>query len=490
VYKRVVHIIREQFNTDERSFNGVYLVLYEAIRKAIEIGHIPESTQMPPSRLLAEEMGLSRSTVIKAYNLLTENKLVFARQGSGYVVMASPRQNPGRSEPRSGYPRISDIGQSFLQNIHLLGNTETEGMAFTPGLPPLDVFPIGQWQKLTNMYWRHIKSSDLNYSISSGIYPLKKNIANYLLLSRRIHCDPDQIIIVSGSLQSLYLIGNILINKGDDVLVENPTFPNVISIFKSLQAKVNPVEVENDGIDLHKLNRLRPENPKLVHVTPSNQYPLGGKMPLEKRLHLLDWANHNEAIIIENDYEHEINNWEFPVDSIYSLDQQQRTIYLGTFNRILHPSIRLGYMVAPPYLLSSLKALQMHSHRFVPQSIQAVMTDFMSQSLIYKHIRNAINEASDRKALFLSMFEKLFDKNLIIRSQQTSSFHVVAELMEGNQDKQLVSALKTKGIITHPLSKCYLDEPLKQGLILGYSCINRGLLAQYLPKMAGVYFGR
>jgi GntR family transcriptional regulator/MocR family aminotransferase len=147
-------------------------------------------------------------------------------------------------------------------------------------------------------------------------------------------------------------------------------------------------------------------------------------------------------------------------------------------------------MVAPPYLLSSLKALQMHSHRFVPQSIQAVMTDFMSQNLIYKHIRNAIDEASDRKALFLSLFEKLFDEGLKVRSQPTSSFHVVAELKGANPDQPLVSALKNKGIITHPLSKCYIGEPQKQGLILGYSCINRGLLAQYMPKMAGVYFGR
>jgi GntR family transcriptional regulator/MocR family aminotransferase len=147
-------------------------------------------------------------------------------------------------------------------------------------------------------------------------------------------------------------------------------------------------------------------------------------------------------------------------------------------------------MVAPPYLLSSLKALQMHSHRFVPQSIQAVMTDFMSQSLIYKHIRNAIDEASDRKSFFLSLFEKLFDDGLQIRPQTTSSFHVVAEMRDGKSDYALVSALKNKGIITHPVSKCYIDEPASQGLILGYSCINRGLLSQYLPKMAGVYFGK
>ena len=489
MYTRINNLIKAKFKSTEPSATGVYLLLYEAIRSTIESGAIPENTKMPPSRLLALQLEISRSTVVKAYNLLTENKMLSSRHGSGYVVSGISRQKSKPNDEKVGYPEISETGKSFLRNIHLLENNETEGMAFTPGLPPLDVFPIGQWQKLTNMYWRHIKSSDLNYSISSGIYSLKKNIANYLLLSRKIHCDPEQIIIVSGSLQSLYLIGSILINKDDEVLLENPTFPNVISIFKSLQAKVRPIDVDNDGIMVENIKKGLFKKAKLVHVTPSNQYPLGGKMSLKRRLDLLDWANQNEAMIIENDYEHEINNWESHVDSIYSLDQQQRTIYLGTFNRILHPSIRLGYMIAPPYLIPNIKALQMHSHRFVPQSIQAVMTDFMNQNLIYKHVRNAIEAANNRKELFLSLFQKHFKYNISICPSSVTSFHLLAALSEGVGDDALVLALQAKGIITHGLSHCYIEESKKQGLILGYSCINRALLSQYLVRMASICNG-
>lgn len=487
MFTKINSIISERFHSNRQLTTGLYQVLFTSISEAIEAGDIPESSLMPPTRLLAEKMGLSRSTVVKAYNLLAENKILISRHGSGYMVATFPKSNPVKSEVRSGYPLISEIGKSFHQNIHLLGNTETEGMAFTPGLPPLDVFPIGQWQKLTNMYWRHIKSSDLNYSISSGIYPLKKNIANYLLLHRRIHCDPDEIIIVSGSLQSLYLIGTILLNKGDQVLVENPTFPNVISIFKSLQARVHAIPVDEEGILPENIHGQEYKKAKLIHTTPSNQYPLGGKMSLERRLQLLHWANENESIIIENDYEHEINNWENPIDSIYSLDRQQRTVYLGTFNRILHPSIRLGYMVAPPYLLEAIKALQMHSHRFVPQSIQAVMTDFMAKNLINKHIRNAIDEAQERKTLFVSLFEKLFAERLVIRPNATPSFHVVAEMNGQESDEDLVATFKTKRIITHPLTRCYLESPKQNGLIMGYSCINKVLMAQYLQRMANAF---
>ena len=174
MYTRINNLIKAKFKSTEPSASGVYLLLYEAIRSTIESGAIPENTKMPPSRLLADKLEISRSTVVKAYNLLTENKMLSSRHGSGYVVSGISRQNPKSNDEKVGYPEISETGKSFLRNIHLLENNETEGMAFTPGLPPLDVFPIGQWQKLTNMYWRHIKSSDLNYSISSGIYSLKK----------------------------------------------------------------------------------------------------------------------------------------------------------------------------------------------------------------------------------------------------------------------------------------------------------------------------
>lgn len=490
MYTAIINLIKSQLKEDEPSGRVVYLELYEAIRTAIEKGDLPNATRMPPTRILSEKLNLSRSTVVKAYGLLTENKLLKTRQGSGFVVSGSPPVSFPKVVQEVKYPPISATGQSFLQNIHILNNASVEGVAFTPGLPPLDVFPIGQWQKLSNLYWRNIKTSDLNYSISSGLNSLKEHIAHYLLLTRKIKCDPSQVVIVSGSLQSLYLVGNVLIDPGDVVYIENPTFPNVISIFKSLRAEVAPLDFKDGELKLSPLEDSKARNPALIHVTPSHQYPLGGKMSKEKRLALLDLAEKKEAMIIENDYEHEINNWSDPVESIFSLDTQQRTIYLGTFNRILHPSIRLGYMVLPPYLLPAVKALQMHSHRFVPQSIQSVMTDFIRQNLIFKHLRNVVDEAADRKSVFLSLFEKHFENQVYIREVPNNSFHLVAELPDDIQDTQLVEALEAKGIITHALSKCYWTEEKKQGLILGYSCLNRGFMAPFMARMARVYFGQ
>ncbi len=483
-------MIKLRFQASQHENKVVYLDLYEAIKNAVEEGMIPEGTLMPPTRILAEELNLSRSTIVKAYNLLSENKLLNPKQGSGFVVADIGPFIPFQTDEKASYPAISKVGESFLNNIDILNHSAIEGVAFTPGIPPLDIFPIGQWQKLSNLYWRNIKTSDLNYSISSGIDSLKENISKYLLLTRKIKCDPAQVIIVSGSLQSLYLVGNVLIDEHDDVYIENPTFPNVISIFKSLRAHVIPVDIDEQGLKVTDMVVEEGKKPKLVHVAPSNQYPIGGKMSLERRIQLLDWANEHDAMIIENDYEHEINNWHDPLESIFSLDKQQRTIYLGTFNRTLHPSIRLGYMILPSHLLPVVKALQMHSHRFVPQSIQAVMTDFISQNLIYKHLRIVIKEAEDRKRLFISLFESHLNDSIKIRSVDNASFHLLAELPNHVDDEKLVLALEAKGIVTHALSKCYITDEKKRGLILGYSCVNRGLMAQFVARMASVYQAR
>jgi GntR family transcriptional regulator / MocR family aminotransferase len=487
MYTAIIKLIEAGLPPEGKGQRGVYLQVYEAIKQAIEKGKLPKNTVMPPTREVALHIGLSRSTIVKAYSLLVENQLLKSKNGSSYTVAAAAPLPKVKPVELALYPGISQVGHSFIQSIGLLNKNTTEGVGFAPGLPPLDIFPIGQWQKLTNAYWRNIRSSDLNYSTASGSEALKLEIANYLLIRRNIKCHPDQVMIVAGSLQSLYLIGNVLIDKGDVVCMENPTFPNVISVFTSLRAEIKSIDTDDDGMIVSQLDSEELQKVKIFHVTPSNQYPLGGKMSLTRRLQLLDWASSKKALIIENDYEHEINNWSNPVESIFSLDQEQRTIYLGTFNRVMHPSIRLGYMILPTYLVPVVRALQMHSHRFVPLSLQAVMTDFMRQNQLYKHIRNVVEVAAERKQQFVAQFQNQFHDSIQIRPTITPSFHLVAQLQDHVDDERLVAQLEAAGILSHPLSKCYIAEPRKKGLILGYSAVNRAFMSQFLSKMAHLY---
>jgi GntR family transcriptional regulator/MocR family aminotransferase len=344
------------------------------------------------------------------------------------------------------------------------------------------MFPVNQWKNLTNLYWRHIKSSTLSYSPSSGIVPLKKSIAAYLNISRGLKCDFRQVVIVSGSLQSLYLLGNVLIDPGDGVVLENPTFPNVHSIFRSLRAHIHPVNIEAGGIQLPEAWGQKP-SPKAIHTTPSHHYPSGVRMSLARRQALLAWAYRHLSFIIENDYEHEISNWHDPIPSLFSLDTQDRVIYLGTFNRLLHPSVRLGYMVVPFYLLPAVEALQKHSHRFVSPSLQIVMNQFIEKKYLYAHVKNVVGAAEERKALFEKLFEELFQGEMELVPREADSLYLLARFRRRMKDKDLVRMLEQGNIIAHAYSKCFIDGQPEDGLILGYASVRNPVIRKTLSQM-------
>ncbi len=234
----------------------LYQFIYNKLKTGVLAGDLPNTCELPPTRSLSLHMGVSRSTIIKVYDLLKLEGLLEATMGSGYRVHTpSPdvNQNPAYDKRRHHYVEMSEGAQSFHRNVGLINAIDDPGIAFRPGIPPLDMFPIIKWKKLSDEYWKFVRASELSYYAGAGVEVLRKTIANYLNLSRNVKCNHEQVFVVSGSLQSLYLIGNLLIDPGDDVLVENPTFPNVHSIFKSLRANVSGIPVDAQGMDAKAL---------------------------------------------------------------------------------------------------------------------------------------------------------------------------------------------------------------------------------------------
>lgn len=491
-YKFAINRIhKEYFNQEKFKPYTKYVVLYRSIKQCILNHELPHDWLLPSTRILAQELDLSRTTTNKAYELLQLEKLILSKAGSGNKVNYDSSINSEKeiSKKKSSnkmlYPTISQKGISYLKNVSLLNRPNDNNLAFRPGLPPIDVFPVNQWKKLLDSYWRHIKSSALSYSNSTGIEELKKSICKYLNVSRNIKCSYDQIVIVSGSLQSLYLITNTLINKGDSVVIENPLFPNVHSVFKSSEANLIPIDLDDEGIDITQMNTIK-KQVKLAHVTPSNHYPLGIKMSLKRRQEVLNWAAKNKALIIENDYENEIANADENIPTIFSLDTEDRTIYMGTFNRLLHPSIRLGYMIVPKYLVYTVAAIQEHSHRFVTPSIQVVMNQFIEKNYLYQHIKKSIEVAKTRHDLFISLFNEK-SKNMYIQNKSFSSFHVLALYKNDvsvEDENKLIQQLKNHNVTVFSLSKCYVGDPKLKGLILGYSSVRPNFLKQKVKQMA------
>ncbi len=467
-----------------------YLALYKAIKNCVLNHELPNNWGLPSSRILAKELAISRATVLMALDLLLLEKLIVAKPGSGYRIHhlfdgdTSPTPPIPINLSDHRYPTISEKGRAFLKNIDIINRQPEVGIAFKPGLPPMDVFPINQWKNLMNIYWRYVKASDLSYGPSSGTQQLKQQICNYLHVSRSIKATPDQIVVVSGSLQSLYLIAAALIEKGDGVVLENPTFPNVHSIFKSFSAQLIPADLDAAGMQLDAVPLERGQV-KLIHVTPSNHYPLGIKMSLQRRLELLSRAATAGAYIIENDYEHELANWKNAVPTLFSLDKEHRTIYLGTFNRLLYPSIRLGYMLVPPQLAPVISALQEHSHRFVSPALQMVMSQFIERNYLFQHLKELMTIAQQRHLYFTQHFEKLVP-GMQLLSNEFNSLHAVAifkKPVDVQTEQAILEVLAQNGLSAFALSKCALKQPVTTGLILGYSTVREVVIQQKLQQM-------
>lgn len=464
-----------------------YLDLYRAIKSCIEQQDIPYNWQLPSTRVLSKYLSMSRTTVNTAYELLLLEKRIVAKAGSGFRVQDIPskktEKNPVENAPPD-FPGLSLLGKSVLSNVSILNRAPDVGIAFKPGMPPVDIFPINRWKNLLNSYWRHVRSSDLTYGQMAAEGHLKEQICNFLYVSRAIRVHPDQVIVVSGSLQSLYFIASALIDPGDKVILENPTFPNVISIFKSFRADITAVNTDKEGIDIRALRQLNPDStpPKLIHVTPSNHYPFGIKMSQERRLDIIRMASENRTLIIENDYEHEMANSGERLPTLFSLDKEQRTIYLGTFNRLLYPSIRLGFMLLPPRLVKVMKAFEEHTYRFVSPSLQMVMSQFIEKNYLYQHLKNLKEVAKERLEVFKENFTGM-ENELWLDSSQINSLHIVANCRQDRDiqfERRLVDELAKKEIAAFPLSNCYLSEEKRYGLILGYSTVRPTVIRQKL----------
>ena len=419
---------------------------------------------------MSKDLNISRTTALKIYDLLLFEGLIYSKKGSGYYVGYKQVINEIKKDKNNfSYPNLSKKSNLFKKYRYLSTDTFSKtSIAFRPGLPPLDVFPINKWKNISNRYWRLSNPTDLSYAPSGGMEQLRINISNYLKIYRNIRCDYKQIIITSGSLHSLYLISNSILDNGDKIGMENPTFPRAFNLFKCLKAKIIPCDIDKEGIVLNNLNT----KVKFIYTTPSNQYPLGVRMSLNRRKEILKWISNNNSLVIEDDYDHEFSNFKNPIPSLYSLDNEDRIIYLGTFNKLLHPSLRIGYMIAPKFMLESIKSIYEQSSRFVPSSTQEIMSTFIEKDYLNKHIRNVIEVASKRKELFISNTKE----TLLINKKEHNGLHLIAKFKNKKNDLKIFKSLLKSNVVAYPLSNYYITKNKKNGLVMGYSSVNSKVL--------------
>lgn len=476
---------------DRDASSPMYRRLYDWFRSAILTGELRPGQKIPSTRYLATELKVSRITILGAFQQLSAEGYIESSSGSGtYVAKSIPDQ-----VPRLGFGN----SQRSMEQARCSGSRKTSQLsaklstfpmlpfgieAFRVGLPALDRFPINIWSRLVARRWRQPRREMLIYGGPMGFGPCREAIAEYVTIVRGVRCDPSQIMIVNGSQQGLEISARTLLDPGDPVWVEEPAYPGALQALRTVNSKVIPVPVDDDGLDVSEGIKRCPQARAAI-ITPSHQFPMGMTMSDSRRMMLLNWAAGNNAWIIEEDYDSEYDYRKRPIAAVQSLDTAARVIYVGTFSKILFPSLRMGYLVLPSDLVPAFCRVRQASDLSHSTFEQAVLADFIREGHLARHIRRMRMLYMERNETLIAEIRKQLGTSVEIVSAQ-GGMHLVVLLSSRVADTIVWQKAANAGIASWPLSICYQNKPPRGGLVLGYGGVDRKQIPEGLKKLAAI----
>lgn len=473
---------------DPCSATPLFRQIYEGIRSSILDGRLHPGERLPATRRMAEELGVSRNTALAAFDQLLSEGYLEGRTGAGtfvtqhlpeHLLQALPSPDLACST-RMENRRISERGHA-VANARVAPPTRWDvTLPFQLRGPSIESFPFDIWERITVRHFRTLSRTRFTYGEPAGYWPLREAIASYLRTARAVRCDADRVIIVSGAQQALTLASQILIDPGDRVLVEDPGYLGTRGALSVAGARVVPVPVDEEGIRID-IGAARAPDARLLCVTPSHQYPLGVRTSLTRRLQLLDWAARSDAWILEDDYDSEYRYAGRPISSLQGLDNGNRVIYVGTFSKVLFPSLRLGYMVVPPDLVEAVTAARAAADRHGPIIESAVTATFIEEGHFARHIRRMRVLYKERQEAMVEIARQELGGLLEINPSD-AGMHLIGWLPEGSDDHAVAERAIAAGVMVQPLSAYTMQETLPPGLLLGYTpfderTIRRGIQA-------------
>jgi GntR family transcriptional regulator/MocR family aminotransferase len=467
------------------------LWLYEQLRSAILDGRLKPKARLPSSRQLASQYGVARGTVIAAFEPLLEEGYLESRQGSGSYVSANlpdhffrgPRYSPTNLAQSMSEAGLSNWGLQ-LRNTFPPRSSKEVG-PFEANLPSLDLFPMTLWARLAGRRMRGASQCMLGIGDPAGYLPLRQAVAAHLGTSRGVRCTAEQVVIVSGTQQALDLVSRLVLNPGDKVWMEDPGYIGALAAFKSVGAQVVPIPVDALGLDVSAGQKLAAKA-GLAYVTPSHQFPLGTSLSLDRRLALLRWAQKAKAWIFEDDYDSEYRFSGRPLPSLQSLDTSGCVIFAGSFNKMLFPTLRLGYIVLPQKLVDPFIHARSLTDRFPPVLDQAVLCDFFTEGHFGQHIRRMREAYAERLALLLESAETGPLAGLMEITPVQAGMQIAARLPFHISDCAVKVAAGVQGLEVLPLSVFQIQRSDINGLLLGFANTTKTLLPQAARKLAAV----
>ena len=451
-----------------RDGQPLFRQVYQGMRQAILNGALGAGERLPSTRDLAEQLGISRTVVLLAYEQLLAEGFIAGRGGSGTYVSDGLAGNVEPGTRRLARLRLSRFGKTVA------GSMATVGAPFQQSVPPrynfiygrsdLETFPFAMWRRMLLRQARKGSTRQFDYGSALGNAQLRAAICAHLRRSRAVVCDPSEVIVVNGSQQALDLVMRVLVDPGDPVAIEDPHYDGIREALRAAGARLRPVPVDHDGLDPARL----PEDARMVFVTPSHQFPTGAILSLDRRLALLKWARRRNAVIVEDDYDGEFHYDGRPLESLQGLDREGRIVYIGTFSRTVFPSLRIGYLIAPASLVPAFTAAKWLSDLHSASLEQQTLAEFITGGMYERHLRRLRRRNTARRAALMDAFEEHLGDRVEVTGEGAGA-QVVLWPKKHVSEEAVVAAAAKRGVGIYGIAHCFLRRPSRPGFLLGYA---------------------
>jgi GntR family transcriptional regulator / MocR family aminotransferase len=480
---------------DHDSAVPLHRQVYAELRRSILSGRLLPGQRLPSTRSLALALAISRTTVTQSYEQLLSEGYLETRHGSGTFVCQLPDtllQTEGIAAiagPKPKPLRLSNYAQSMQGDPLVLQTYPTAEISFRYGRPALKQFPIALWRKLLSRNC-NTDTAWLDYALDAqGDLGLRTAIAHYLGRARAVQCDPERIVLTNGTQQALDLILRVLIEPGDWIALEDPSYLSARKVFLSHSVNLLPIPVDASGLAIEQLISRTTANPvRLLYVTPSHQFPTGATLSLSRRLALLQWAQQTGAMIIEDDYDSEYRYGDKPIPALQGLDSSDSVIYLGTFSKVLFPSLRIGYLVLPARLVPFITQAKWLSDRQLPMLEQKVLANFIEAGHLESHIRKMRSHYDRLRQTLVQALQQHFGSRVEILGEK-AGIHVMVRFLLGMSGTEILARSLQAGVGIVPAGPCYLAEGGESEFILGYGELEEGAILEAIQRLADILQG-
>ncbi len=452
--------------------------LYRQLRDASVTGRLRPGHALPSTRQLAAALGIARSTVVEALDQLKFEGYHETRQGAATRI-AEFRAPPAGATGMPGEPAagaMADVASALWVNDD--PPSAVTCRAFRPGLPDLGAFPAADWAACLASRARRPLAHDLSYEGYTGVPALQAEIVRHVAQARHVNADPAQVVVLPSAQAAFDVAARCCLRAGDCVWLEDPGYPGVRGVWRGHGARIVDVPVDAQGMNFeHERSR-----PRLIHVTPSHQYPSGVPLSLPRRFALLERARQDDAVILEDDYDSEFQYAGLPIASLQGLDRAQRVMYVGTFSKTLAPGMHVAYLIVPPRFARLAHAVASLAGMAVPVHLQLALADFMRHGFLRRHVRrmNAIYAA--RMRTLIDTLKAGVPPDVKI-PEQGGGLQLTISWQQGPDDTRLVAMLEAQGLCALPLSRlCHAER--RHGLVLGIGLVDADSIGPHACRLA------